>query len=208
MLLNVLSGMSLMNSTERPSTSLSLLNLAKSGDAKAWTRLTELYGPVVFVMCKQKGLQDSDAHDVTQEIFVSICKSLPHFKKTAANHGFLRWVNAIARNRIADFYRQKEKLPRAIGGSVGLNLLQASAEQESENEAGEIDQLRQQLAARVLAILKKDFQPNTWQAFYLTMVSGRTTQETADELGMTAAGVRVARMRVRKRLKEEFGDLL
>ena len=199
-----------MNNIERPSTSISLLNLAKAGDTHAWTRLTDLYGPLVFLICKQKGLQDNDAHDVTQEIFTSIYRSLGRFEKSKAHHGFLKWVNTISRNRIADFYRDKEKSPQAIGGSDGLNLLQnkTSDMPDDDHDDAEIDELRRHLASRVLALLQKDFQENTWQAFVLTMVNGRTTQEAADELGMSAAGIRVARSRVRKRLNEEFGDLL
>ena len=182
--------------------------MAKSGDTQAWSRITDLYGPIVFLICIQKGLQESDAHDVTQEIFVSIYKSLDRFKKSDANHGFLKWVNAIARNRIADFYRAKEKLPQAYGGSDGIKLVENRSTTGTPDDESQIDTLRQQLAARALALLKTDFQSNTWQAFYMTMVEGRTTAEAAEELNMSHAGVRVARMRVRNRLKDEFGDVL
>lgn len=183
--------------------------MAKSGDTQAWSRITDLYGPIVFQICQKKGLQESDAHDVTQEIFVSIYKSLDRFRKTDAQHSFLKWVNAITRNRIADFYRAKEKTPQAFGGSEGLKMVEnRSSMKEDPDDEFEMDSLRRQLASRALALLKRDFKPNTWQAFYMTMVEGRTTREAADELKMSDAGVRVARMRVRNRLKEEFGDVL
>jgi RNA polymerase sigma-70 factor (ECF subfamily) len=56
--------------------------------------------------------------------------------------------------------------------------------------------------------VRGDFEEQTWQAFWLTVVEGRSATVLAPELGMTAAAVRQAKARVLRRLKEELGELL
>lgn len=198
-----------MTNIQRPSTSLSLLELAKSGDNESWVKLTELYGPVIFYQCKTKGLNEVDAGDVTQEIFISIHKGLSGFKKSQPGDNFLGWVRTIVARRIVDFFRRQGKIESAVGGTAGqLQVDQLAQPLElTENDISE-DKFKQQLVARALKLMESDFETKTWKAFYLTMVEGRTTREACEELGMNPGSVRQARSRVRKRLLEELGDVL
>jgi RNA polymerase sigma-70 factor (ECF subfamily) len=54
-----------------------------------------------------------------------------------------------------------------------------------------------------MELVKDEFQPNTWQAFWRTAVEGRAAQEVGDELKMTPGAVYVAKSRVLARLREE-----
>ena len=56
--------------------------------------------------------------------------------------------------------------------------------------------------------IKDEFQEKTWQAFWLTVIEGRSAAALAGELGVSAAAVRQSRSRVLRRLKRELGDLL
>lgn len=197
-----------MNTVERPSTSASLLQLVTKGDQSAWARLTTLYGPIVFHACRSKGLAEVDARDVTQEVFVAVHAGLKKFKKTKANHSFLRWVNGIVRHKIADHFAAQEKRPTVLGGSEGQDLFAKRSNDVSEHSEIELSQMHQHVVTKILQLMQQDFETKTWKAFYITMVEGRSTREASEELKMTTGAIRVARMRVRKRLEEEFGDLI
>jgi RNA polymerase sigma-70 factor (ECF subfamily) len=58
-----------------------------------------------------------------------------------------------------------------------------------------------------IALIRGEFEPRTWQAFWLTAVEARSPGDVAAELGMTAGAVRVAKSRVLKRLREELRGL-
>ena len=56
-------------------------------------------------------------------------------------------------------------------------------------------------------LIRGEFHPHTWQAFWATAVEGRSAPDVAAELGMSPVGVRVAKSRVLQRLREALGDL-
>ena len=197
-----------MNSLHRPSTSLSLLDLARGGNNDAWNRLTDLYGPVIFSHVLSKGLSKNDAGDVTQEIFISIHRGLGDFKKVRSGDNFLGWVMTIASRRIADYFRQISKFERAIGGSTGALIAQQAQQSRAPDVDFDADKIKRQLASRAMKIMESDFETKTWRAFYITLVEGKSTQQACEELNMRPGSVRQARARVRKRLIEELGDIL
>ncbi len=57
-------------------------------------------------------------------------------------------------------------------------------------------------------MVKAEFEPRTWQMFWLTAIEGRSPVDIAAALGVSPAAVRMAKSRVLHRLKEEFGDLV
>ena len=70
-----------------------------------------------------------------------------------------------------------------------------------------IDDAETGLFARVLRLIREEFEPRTWQAFWQTAVAGRDTADVGADLSMSPGAVRVAKARVLRRLREELGDL-
>jgi RNA polymerase sigma-70 factor (ECF subfamily) len=56
--------------------------------------------------------------------------------------------------------------------------------------------------------MQTEFEERTWQAFWQVVVDGRSPADVAQQLGMSANAVHLARGRVLRRLREEFSDLL
>lgn len=56
--------------------------------------------------------------------------------------------------------------------------------------------------------IQHQFEPRTWQAFWLTLVEGNTPAEAGEILKMRPGTVRVSKCRVLARLREELGELL
>jgi RNA polymerase sigma-70 factor, ECF subfamily len=188
-----------------PSSSDSLISRLKVHNAVAWERFSELLGPVVYGWGRRAGLQDSDAADVTQEVFHVVAKQVHGFRKASPTDSFRGWLWGITRHKIADHFRKRATEPEAAGGTA---ILDKSAEL-TEDPPDEGDAAHDAaLAHRALAIIKTDFEVATWQAFLQTAVDGRTAAEVAAELGLSAGAVYTAKCRVLARLRQELCDLI
>jgi RNA polymerase sigma-70 factor (ECF subfamily) len=64
------------------------------------------------------------------------------------------------------------------------------------------------LVRRAAELVRAEFEPRTWQAFWRTTVDGKPAAAVAEELGMTVAAVWKANSRVKKRIREELEGLL
>jgi len=190
------------------STSRSLLRRAREHDAAAWQKLTAVYTPLVYQWCRQAGLQTSDAADVVQEVFRSVATGLDGFRKERPEDTFRGWLWTITRNKIRDHYRASAGRPEAQGGTtahVQLQQLPDEAPSDADDATGE--RLHSKLARRAVSLMQTDFEESTWRAFWLTAVELQPPQSVAEQLGVSAAVVYMAKSRVLRRLREELDGL-
>ncbi|MEZ6089947.1 MAG: sigma-70 family RNA polymerase sigma factor [Pirellulaceae bacterium] len=191
---------------DRPTTSLSLLVRARSGEDAAWGRIVEIYGPIVFEQCRRRGFREEDARDLTQDIFLAVSQSLDSFRREKPGDSFLHWLRSIVSRKVVDFIRKEAGKVQATGGDTAHLLIEQIPERSDLQ--WEPDSLRRHAFERAVQLMKTDFQENTWRAFWLSVVEGKSTDEVCSTLGMKAGAVRNARSKVQKRLIEELGDLL
>ena len=64
------------------------------------------------------------------------------------------------------------------------------------------------LAERAARLIRADFNPATWAAFWATTVEDRPANEVALELGLSVNAIYLARARVLHRLRQELDGLL
>ena len=65
-----------------------------------------------------------------------------------------------------------------------------------------------QVLHRTLDTIRGEFEERTWHAFWQVQIEGKSTSDVGAKLGMTAAAVRKAKLRVLARLRQEMGELL
>ncbi len=243
-------------------TSASLIMRVRDQSQEAWSELVNLYAPLVNRWCLRKGVNETDAADVMQEIFISVANSLDRFQCNDASRqqpgSFRAWLWTIARRRIADWYRRQDARQAAVGGSSNLRRcqsqidphdesisvdIQSSGRMDSKSDGfldepfvGESDYKSESqrssqpsskseshlenrfddepsLATDLISLQRRAMQqieskvaPQTWRAFWRCVVDGQSTQQVADELGLSIASVRQARSRILRRLREQLGD--
>jgi RNA polymerase sigma-70 factor (ECF subfamily) len=195
--------------TQESGTSLSLLQRIRNGDASGWRRVVDLYTPLVAFWCRRWGLEGPDAEDVIQEVFKAAAQSIGTFRRERAGDTFRGWLRVIARHRVLTFWRERDRHPEVTGGSEALRRLENIAEPASGDpvDPEEADQFSE-LVRRALTLLRGEFEPRTWDAFWRVTVDGRQTADVAADLEMSANAVRMAKSRVMRRLREELGDLV
>jgi RNA polymerase sigma-70 factor (ECF subfamily) len=186
-----------------------LLERLRANDSNAWHVMVRLYTPLVSHWCARGGVRGADAEDVAQEVFRAAATHLENFRRDRPGDSFRGWLRGITRNMVLQHFRRGYRDPRASGGTDAFLRLQEvtaspTASEDDEDPVEELDGLRR----RALELVRGEFAERTWQAFWQTVVDGRSPVDIAADLGVSPAAVRMAKSRVLHRLKEEFGDLI
>jgi RNA polymerase sigma-70 factor (ECF subfamily) len=191
--------------SETPSSLLE--RLRSPGDDPAWERLVALYGPTVEGWCRRAGLSAEEAADVRQDVFRAVVGGIAAFRRDRPGDSFRGWLYATTRNRVIDFRRRAARQPRAAGGTDAHDrLLELPAEESCDSAAGDAD--TRGLYERCVGLIRSEFEERTWRAFWGVAVDDRPAAEVAAELGMTPGAVYIAKSRVLRRLRDEFGELI
>jgi RNA polymerase sigma-70 factor (ECF subfamily) len=190
------------------STSSSLIDRIRARDADAWRRFVGLYGPSVFHWCARFGLSGDDSADVSQEVFRSVAISVSEFRHDRPGDSFRGWLYTLTRNKIRDFARQRAQREATVGGSAYQALLQQIPAQQELHPAESSNSVDANLLRRALDVIRAEFEPRSWQAFWRTTVDDQNATQVAEELGMSPTAVRKAKSRVLRRLREMLIDPL
>lgn len=189
------------------SSGLSLAIRLREDSTDAWRELVELYGPLVESWSAKAGLVPTAREDVAQEVFLSVHRSIGRFDPTIPGATFRGWLWRITRNAVLKSLARCE--PHAIGGSTanaGLAEIADPWPDATECEPPTDPSETTLLLQRAIAQIKPRIEPQTWQAFWHTVVLGKSTAEVADWLGMTCPAVRKAKSRTLHRLRQHLGD--
>jgi RNA polymerase sigma factor (sigma-70 family) len=184
-----------------------LARLGDPQDRAAWQQFVGLYGRLVYGFVRQRGLQDADAADLTQEIFLSIARAAGRWRYDPRQGTFRGWLYAVTRNQLARFLRRRRSQPLGNGGSSAQWLLAEQPDPGADTEGTWEQEFQRQLFRQAAELLRDGFAPTTWQAFWRTAVEGRGAAAVAAELGLSVGAVYVAKSRVLARLAEQVQAL-
>ena len=190
--------------SDRSSTSSNLIRRAQKQDPAAWDRLAELYGPLIFSWCRRSGLSRPNATDAVQETLTALLRGINQYDENVG--AFRGWLWTVARNQMIDLARRQAQQPLATGGTDFHQQLQQIPEQLPADDTQEQVAWRCVLN-RAMEQVRVDFEPGTWQAFWLVTVEGLSPAEAAAQLNTSAGAVRTARSRVVRRLREVIGNI-
>lgn len=184
-----------------------LARLCDPQDAAAWQQFVELYGGLVYGFARNRGLQDADAADLTQEVFVAVAGAGARLRYDARQGSFRAWLYGITRNKLFRHLRRCRGEPAGSGDSNARRRLDEQPSPEPSPEVAWEQEFRQQLFRMAAAQVRDEFTPTTWRAFWRTAVDGAAGAAVAGELGLSVGAVYVARSRVLARLAAQVRQL-
>ena len=159
---------------------LPLLCRLAQRESSAVQECIELYGGLVWSIARRLSKTQSDAEDVTQEIFLAIWQHASRFDATKGSE--LTFVATIARRRAIDRLRKSALDPITESSSDLLESLFASTEElEGPHPSWDADQ-----AIHALAHLR----PVHRQVLELAFLHGLTQSEIAARLPMPLGTVK------------------
>ena len=193
--------------TEFPETRSSLLAQVRSPDNReAWEQFVLIYRPVIYRMARRRGMQDADAQDIVQTVLMRVAGAINRWEKTEPGTRFRYWLRRVAKNAI---FTALSRSPNdaASGGSNIQDLLSKHPEiaPDVDQELG-LEYMREQYL-RAAVIVQTDVDTETWRAFELSLIEGRSCDEVAELIGKSIGTVYAARSRVMRRLRDQVQRL-
>lgn len=172
-----------------------------------WHRLQDLYLPLIKSwLARMPGVGD-ELNDLTQEVLLVVVRKLPTFERQR-DGAFRAWLRQVTTNCLRAFWRAKQKQPR-IGRDEELDKVVAELEDPGSALTGEWDRAHDRhVFKKLLATVRPDFEPRTWEAFVHFALEGKAAAVVARDLALTENAVVLAKFRILKRLREEAAGLI
>lgn len=184
-------------------TPVSLLeSLRRPDPGPAWDRFVLLYTDLLYTWARRLGAAGADADDLVQDVFAVLVQQLPGFEYAAGGR-FRGWLWAVVRNKA----RERARRPAVPVAAGGLSDVPGPADDDPA-EAVDDREYRDHLTRKALELMRADFEPVTWRAFWEVVAEGRPAGAVAADLGLTVNAVYLAKGRVLRRLRAELAGLL
>lgn len=90
-------------------TEADLIRLAKQGDERAFSEIFETHKIPVYYFILRRIRNETDTEDLLMETFERAFAGIKHFIPLVK---LRTWLIKIAKNRIADYYREKKRTPQ------------------------------------------------------------------------------------------------
>jgi RNA polymerase sigma-70 factor (ECF subfamily) len=191
--------------TELPETRYSLLaRLGRGSDHQAWSDFVSVYQPALYRYVRSRGLQDADAWEVVQEVFLAVHRSVDRWSQPGRG-SFRAWLLRIAFNVSVDEMRRRQRQAVATGSSSVRELL---AEHEAADDGAECRrQWRQWAFFWAAGEVQRQTTESAWRAFWLTAVEQQDPGEVARLLQTSVGAVYAAKCRVLARIRTAAAQL-
>jgi RNA polymerase sigma-70 factor, ECF subfamily len=129
------------------------------GDGAAWEDLVRQHSRRVYGLCYRFTGRDSEAQDLTQDVFLRVFRSLATFRSTEGS--FSTWLARLTRNLLIDHYRRtrneritdsiEAQLPRVEeSGTVARSDAAVAGREASELLQGALAKLSPELRETII----------------------------------------------------------
>jgi RNA polymerase sigma-70 factor (ECF subfamily) len=123
-------------------------------------------------------VSEVDAADVSQEVFTAVFRHIGDFRRERPGDSFRGWLWTITRNKVRDHWRGHADQVKAAGGTTAQEVMQQVPDGTGPESEAGAEAETGDLYRRALDLIRSEFE------------------------------VYIAKSRVLKRLRDEFGDLL
>jgi RNA polymerase sigma-70 factor (ECF subfamily) len=186
-----------------PDTRVSLIiRLPDAADVEAWRDFAETYEPFVYRFARRRGLQDADAREVVQEVFLGVARAVRRWEPDTKRARFRTWLYRIAKNQLLNKLSSRRR--EMVLDTGAWERVEADAATPNAYSAEEEAEYRQAVFSWAAVRVEKQVKPKTWSAFWMTSVDGQDVETAAQNLGVSSGQIYVARSRVIRKLREEI----
>lgn len=182
-----------------PSDEKELVNLAKTGDQRAFTALYQKYESAIFNYVYRTMGDRQDALDMTQDTFLKAYKALP---KTSDDLRLEAWLYRIASNVCLDELRHR-KLVKWTPWADFVTVFHPS---QVAKDNPEKDVIHTENTEEVLLILE-EMHPKYRMALILREYHDLSYDEITEVLGTTKASVKSTLFRAREKFRQVYAKV-
>jgi RNA polymerase sigma-70 factor (ECF subfamily) len=179
-------------------------------DVRSWDEFHAIYRPLIVGYLRSMGLNEPDAHDVTQDVFRRLVTILPTFELNPRKGRFRTYLWKLTYNTLVDQARRKKVRDRAEEEWVRRFSEADESETRKFEELWTI-QHRKRILEVALPRVRATTSRTAWACFEGRLVHRRPAADLAAKLGISANAVYVYASRVlqevRRRCAEIEGEL-
>jgi RNA polymerase sigma-70 factor (ECF subfamily) len=185
-------------------TDAELVIRSKEGSTEAFETLVTRYRSRIYAMTLNMSGNDADAWDLSQEVFIKVWRSLPHFE---ARSQFFTWIYRITHNVVIDWTR-KRKMQTGPEFNDELGSVSAAGAVTVPRPVPEPDRAleNQELGARIKAAMEK-ISPEHRAVILMKELDGLSYHEIADTIGCSPGTVMSRLFYARKHLQSLLRDV-
>jgi RNA polymerase sigma-70 factor, ECF subfamily len=178
---------------------------AKRGDSAAFEILCKQSASTIFHMARRMMRNNEDAEDVVQESFQ---QAFIHLKNFNGDSRFSTWLSRIAINAALMKLRKKHRL-WDVSLDESAQTEESSFWIEAEDQGPTPEQLyAQKEQERILAKAMSELAPGIRKAIELRELGERSTEETAQIMGISVGAVKARIFHGRKKLRERLNRIV
>jgi len=181
-----------------------LLRLADASDNAAWIEFLEVYETTSFRFVCSRGLQPTDAEDVTQRVLTAVMEKSRNWQPDAARGSFGAWLFRVARNLSAKAWNEQARKPIGNGDSASAALLAEVPGPSNDDQTVFHLEYRRALFHWAADRVRERVNDATWQAFWMTAAEQQDAKDVAQGLGMSLSSVYTAKCRMLARIRQEI----
>lgn len=169
----------------------------KDGHTDAFVHIVRRYERMVFTIVNKIVFNNTDAEDITQEIFIKVYQALDKFREDSE---FSTWLYRIAYNTTITEIRKRKYQYAAIDGNF--------ANIPDENIREEIEEISTEKKLEYLDTVLKKMPPEEALMINMFYLDNKSTQDISDITGYSVANVKVKLHRIRKFMNFEINKLI
>lgn len=199
-------------------TSTTLLGrVAGAGDGAAERAFVKRYTPMVRAVARACGLDEADVDDLGQEVMIAAVEALRRDRYDRERSRFRLFLKGIIAHKIRDTLAGKRRegriqgaaslgiLPSCPGAAPGSSANELPDSQPSPAEVFEAvfeAEWRKAAIDEALDVVRREVEPDTFQAFDLYVCKGMLPGEVARLLGVPRNTIYISKTRVIARIRE------
>ena len=178
-----------------PTTSVGLLaGLREADNGESWERFSTEYAPALLEFCLKRGLQQADADDVVQAVFVVTSRKIGAFEFHSDRGRFRSWLSTIALRAIWKLRQRELACPVQFVDPSTLAVIHSQ-------QRTLVDEINASVLSLASLEVRDDVSAEIWDAFSSVWSDGQRPQDVAQRLGRSPGWVYKAKFNVLERLR-------
>ena len=177
--------------------------VANTENEAAWQRFFDLYAGFVFSIARSKGLNDTDADDIVQMVFVDLMRNLLSFKYDREKGRSRSYLAALVKWRVID----RLKAVRRDADLKADFMEEAKSAATTEDEDFEEREWQSAAMEETLRRIKPEVRPEHYAAFVASAVEGQDTDVVTKLYGISRDSLYQIRKRLTVKLREKLAEV-
>jgi RNA polymerase sigma-70 factor (ECF subfamily) len=178
-----------------------ILQAIVDGQSSALGMLYDRYGRLVFSLAANIFFNNSDAEEITQEVFLLVWKNASTYRTEQGRVG--AWLSSITRHRAFDALRRKGARPDGHRLDWVLAVEEPDLPDDSEPVENIVEDHQQaQQIRKVVSSLPVEQQQVLLLAYFQGMTQEEIAAQTGEPLGTVKTRIRLAMQKLRSQMAE------